>query len=128
MSKSSGFNLREAVGGSVALCLEDILDVTAAVMAEVGQEATERIKVEAPKRTGLYAKSWKWMQESGRLKTTVRVYGTGTASRLSHLLENGHLSRNGKRVPPSPVGGHIKKVEEWANNEVVARIERIMNQ
>lgn len=64
------------------------------------------------KRNKKYAASWTTQFETGRMSTQGTIYNT--ESGLPHLLENGHVSRNGTGRTLGSVKGreHIAPVEE----------------
>lgn len=72
------------------------------------------------KRSRKYAKSWTSTNETGRLSTQGTIYNTEAG--LPHLLENGHVSRNGTGRSFGFVKGrvHIASVEK----EIVEVFER----
>ena len=91
---------------------------------KVTKEAVSKLKSTSPKRKGNYAKGWtrKRLKDRSGINNVVvhnRVY------QLTHLLENGHVIRNSKGTYGRAPGiKHIKPVEEWANSELPAEIER----
>lgn len=72
------------------------------------------------KISGKYAKGWTYQVYKGRLNTEVTIYNNHPA--LTHLLENGHVTRNGtSRVfPDTPAHEHIAPIEK----ELVETFER----
>lgn len=85
---------------------------------EVAKEAAKKLKQTSP-GTGRYHKGWAVKNERGRLTCAAIVYGKHGTYQLAHLLENGHLMRNGKR---SKAIVHIKPVADWANTEALNRM------
>ena len=72
--------------------------------------------------TGKYAKGWTVQVDQHRLYTDVIIYNRTPG--LPHLLEHGHLMRNGRRwVPPKQ---HIEPIEteltEQFEREVLAKL------
>lgn len=104
---------------------ERVQNVSRVAVQRVGRESVKKLRNVSPKRTGSYARGWrlKTLKMSGNV-TDVVVHNATDYS-LTHLLEKGHVIRNKKgtfgRAPAHP---HIKPVEEWANNELPAEIER----
>ena len=104
---------------------ERVQNVSRVAIQRVGRESVKKLRNVSPKRTGSYARGWrlKTLKMSGNV-TDVVVHNATDYS-LTHLLEKGHVIRNKKgtfgRAPAHP---HIKPVEEWANNELPAEIER----
>lgn len=104
---------------------ERVQNVSRVAVQRVGRESVKKLRNVSPKRTGSYARGWrlKTLKMSGNV-TDVVVHNATDYS-LTHLLEHGHVVINAKgtfgRAPAHP---HIKPVEEWANNELPAEIER----
>lgn len=107
-----------------------VFDVLKGSVEEVSQEAVEKlqsVKTFAPggHPSGAYSASWTCEDvPTGRL-TTKTVVHNGEHYRLTHLLEKGHVSRNGTgrtfgRVPAYP---HIAPVNDWAKAELPKLVE-----
>lgn len=99
----------------------EVAAVASEVIREVARDAAKKLRQEAPKKTGEYAKGWTFKVVKGRISTVATVYGRSPTYRLAHLLEYGHAKRNGGRVEGIE---HIKPVEEWAEKEAEDRIIR----
>lgn len=85
---------------------------------EVAKETVKRLKQKSPKKTGDYRKGW------ARKKVgTAQVVHNRTDYQLTHLLEYGHAKRGGGRVAGIP---HISPAEEWANDEYLKRVEKVI--
>lgn len=92
---------------------------------DIAAESLKRIKETSPKRTRKYSKSWRAevKRESG--SASFRIYNA-KHWQLTHLLENGHLTRNKNRyVSAKP---HIAPVQEWAEGEINRRIEEALKE
>lgn len=76
----------------------------------VANEGAKQLRQTSPKRTGEYAKGWTVTKKEGSFGEDAKyIIHNKKHYRLTHLLENGHLSRNGKRVKAIT---HIKPVEQ----------------
>ena len=94
--------LEEYAGEVTAGTKEAVKEVTKA-----GAKAVRQASRKAFGGTGEYAKSWTYKVETDRVGATGVIYSK--QPRLPHLLENGHMLRNGQFWPGKP---HIKPVEE----------------
>lgn len=88
------------------------------VTKKMGAATRERVKQEAKGknlvRTGRYLKSWRVKVTTKGDKTEATIYATAPRYRLTHLLEYGHATANGGRVPGQ---AHIGPAEQWAIGE-----------
>ena len=108
----------------------DITDSVGEISLKIGKSGAQAIKNEANTKfndvhlqKGRYGSGWKAeITEQTRLKTVVTIHNAKYPG-LPHLLEYGHLTRNGKRTTPRP---HIKPVEDQITKEfeteVVAKL------
>lgn len=88
---------------------EDISDAVENVSNRIGKEATNELKEESPKLTGDYARGWKIKKDKvGKSRYVVKIHNK-TNYQLTHLLEFGHVTKNGGRTRPIP---HIRPIEE----------------
>lgn len=85
----------------------------------VVDEAVRELKTTSPKRHGKYARNWRFKKNS---KGSYVVYNAAPTYRLTHLLEKGHILKNGGRSKAIP---HIKPVEEHAIESFEKGIEGI---
>ena len=120
---STGINLDKQMREILDQYALQVNDAVKEAVTDVAKESVKNLKKTSPKRKGGgdYAKGWKYQVESGRLTNSATVYGGKKTYPLAHLLEHGHLMRNGKR------GGqriHIKPVEDWAKEELEKRIRQ----
>lgn len=117
---------------SISAQIKDILDeyegkvqdVANDAIGSVSKQSAQKLKDTSPKNTGSYAKGWSVKKQDSRGIKTAIVYNR-TDYQLTHLLENGHIIRNKKGVYGRTNGiKHIAPVEEWAQDELPAEIER----
>lgn len=97
----------------------------------VGIEAVEEVKSLSPVYAGedkgvpkgAYRRNWTYLIEKNGGNITVTVHVKGKHYRLTHLLENGHLTRNGvtrtKAIP------HIGIANDHAQQKVLKLLEEI---
>ena len=84
-------------------------DAMKKAVRKTANSVKKEISENAPKDTGRYSKSWtakKTKENSHTLEMTVH---SKNRYQIAHLLENGHVKRNGGRVPGKP---HIAPAEE----------------
>lgn len=113
---------------------DEVYEVLDDCVNEVAEEAADKLKqvdhfAPGGHPTGAYSKSWKnEKQPTGRL-TTKQVVHNLEHYRLTHLLEKGHVIRNGTGRTFGRTGKypHIAPVDEWANAELPAKVEREIN-
>ena len=118
---------------SVAIQMADILDsystevrrAASNAQDKIAKEAVQKLRNTSPKKTGDYAKGWAVKREKGRTGIPVVTVHNKTDYQLTHLLENGHVIRNAKGEYGRYNGvKHIAPVEEWAQSELPAEVER----
>lgn len=107
--------------------LEEYKDLVVGEMKDKCKNASDlakkEIKANAPKRTGAYAKSWTVKKTDENSESVTYVVHSKKKYRLTHLLENGHATRNGGRTKAQP---HIKPAEEKAIKSLTENIERVI--
>lgn len=90
---------------------------------DTAKETVAELNRTSPKgATGDYAKSWNHKKDSelrGKWCRSRVVYSKKPDYRLTHLLEKGHKTVNGKNVAARP---HIKRAEENAKMRLNAKL------
>lgn len=125
--------LNQAISGILSEYAEDIQGNVDQIAEQMGKKGVQALRKEArrvlkPSTTGKseYTRGWKMQVEKGRLSTTVTIYNEHPG--LPHLLEYGHVTRNGtgRTYAPTPAHAHIAPVEkelvETFEREVVAKL------
>ena len=115
----------DTLGDSIALVLEDCVrqanKANDETLNQISKEALNVVKDNAPAREngGIYKKGLKRKKtKDERDELQYTLYAGGKESSLSHLVENGHLTRNGEStVPGKP---HFAKGQEDAAKEIEA--------
>ena len=114
-------------------CLDDILSeyesnvraATKEVVETVGNLAKKEIQAGAPVRTGKYKAGWAVRKEGRRPANPYRSWAivhNRTRYQLTHLLEKGHVTRNGGRTKPIV---HIATAAEHADKMLKEAFDRI---
>lgn len=111
----------------------DVMDDAVETVAKEAQAKLRAVKTFAPNGhpTGAYSRSWTYRKDQdARVRVTGHVYNA-KHYRLTHLLENGHVIRNGTGRTFGFVRAyeHIAPVNDWAEQafpeELRREIERI---
>ena len=101
---------------------EDIEDVVKKETDSMIKEAKQELKAVSPKNTGAYASSWTiGTRKQGPHKYS-RVVHNKDHYRLTHLLEFGHMTRDGtSRTKAQP---HIRPTEEKFKQKLLIGISK----
>ena len=91
-------------------------------VVEVSNEVRDKIKEGAPKKSGDYEKSWKVTKERETAHSIQTVVHSKNRYQLAHLLEFGHIKRNGGRTKAYP---HLRPAELNAIQKFTERIKNI---
>ena len=115
----------EEMASAIMESMEEYADLATEDLKKAVKSAGEAVRDEirntAPKRTGVYRKSWavKNTKETANA-LEVTVYSRDRY-RLTHLLEFGHAKRGGGRVAGRP---HIAPAQKTGMERLEAEIER----
>ena len=115
-------NLAEFVGEALEEYSNDVLQAINETLEETADEAVSELKTAGDfnDRTGKYRKGWAAKTEGGTLGIQNQIVHNKKHYRLTHLLEYGHLTRNGNRTRAFP---HIASVEESLGDKVEQRMK-----
>ena len=110
---------------------DEVYKVMGESIKEVAEEATNRLKQSnsfAPggHPTGVYAQDWINEELQSKALSVSRVVHNQEHYRLTHLLEKGHVIRNGTGRTFGKTGAypHIGPVNDWANKELPNLVKR----
>lgn len=95
-----------------------------ALSAKKGAQAMRKASKQATKtHTGDYSKGWTSQVNQGRLFTTAVIFNNHPA--LPHLLEYGHVTRNGtgRTFPATPGREHIAPIAEEISQTFVKEVQ-----
>lgn len=91
---------------------------------KIAKKAVKTLKETSPKDTGDYAKGWTYDKPDYYSPSTkVRTVYNKTDYQLTHLLENGHMNRNGSRTEGKP---HIAPAEKQAVEEFEKEVKEVI--
>jgi len=128
MAKAIGLDgLAEAISEILEDYQTEIQRGTKECVQKVAKAGARALKKTSPQRTGKYAAGWKTKVKEGRLYTTARIYN-GRKPGLVHLLEHGHVTRNGtgRTYDRTPEHVHVKPVEEQLMADFEQQIEVVI--
>lgn len=90
---------------------------------QIVKKAVKALQSDSPAKTGVYQKSWSSKDEKFSGQTGTSAIHNKKHYRRTHLLENGHYTRNGGWT----VGkSHIRPVEETVIEEFESAVERVI--
>ena len=98
---------------------QEVTEAVKKAQDEVADEAVDELKQTSPKNKGGYAKGWAKKRDGNKLS----VYNKDKPQ-LTHLLENGHSTRDGGRTRSFP---HIKPAEQNAIKSFQSKVEEAVN-
>lgn len=112
--------LANALSGYSEAVTEDVMKA----IDEESNAAVRELRERNPKLTGDYAKGWTSKNTYKGKYSKVNTIHNKTDYQLTHLLEYGHVKRNGGRVAAIP---HIKPVETRAIENITRKVESAAN-
>lgn len=93
------------------------------IVKEVAKEGAKKLRARSPKKSGNYSKGWtvhtSTKNERG-IKTTTATIHNKKKPTLTHLLEKGHLKRDGSKVQGQP---HIEPTAKEVEEELLKKVE-----
>ncbi|MGG2091920.1 HK97 gp10 family phage protein [Bacillus sp. S13(2024)] len=108
-------NLANEIARQVEMYTKEVQEKVEEAKVEVAQNAVSELKSKSPKLSGKYSKGWRVKKVGNDV-----VVHNATNYQLTHLLEYGHVKKNGGRVAGKP---HIRPVEQAAIEEFTAKVE-----
>lgn len=95
------------------------------ILKKKAKKLANKISEDSPERTGKYKKGWKSSRNQlNELDTNYTVYQSKKPS-LTHLLENGHIGIDGKRVNGEK---HINDNADMIIEEAVLEVEEMVKE
>lgn len=116
-------DFREQVNNILADYADEVEKVSEECVKRIAQAGAKELKKVSPRKTGKYASGWTYKIERGRMAVSAVIYNRAKPG-LAHLLEHGHVSRNGtgRVFRPTPAHPHIQAVNDWVVDEAVDRM------
>ena len=126
--KCSVLNLSSAITEILKEYGNEVYAVTAECVDDVSEGALNRLRAVNHFRnqgTGAYAGSWVNETLQSKPLTVSHLIHNEKHYRLTHLLEKGHVVRDGKGriVGHAAAYPHIAPINEWANEELVRMVK-----
>lgn len=112
-------DLANLIAKELAAYSKEIEEEVDEIAEDVAEDTVQELKENSPKRYGRYARNWRFKKNA---KGSYVVHNAAPTYRLTHLLENSHLLRNGGRSKAQP---HIKPVEEKVKENFEKRIKEL---
>lgn len=125
MSNIKPDELQKAVMDYLENYKEDIDEDVIETVDEITKKARDELKQTSPRgkgtRSNPYYKGWAIKLNKKRSGVYHKVIWNKTNYQLTHLLEFGHVTRNGGRTKAIP---HIRPIEQKYNVEFVDKLEK----
>ncbi len=125
MSNIKPDELQKAVMDYLENYKEDIDEDVIETVDEITKKARDELKQNSPRgkgtRSNPYYKGWAIKLNKKRSGVYHKVIWNKTNYQLTHLLEFGHVTRNGGRTKAIP---HIRPIEQKYNVEFVDKLEK----
>ena len=102
---------------------QEVADGIKSLSDELAEKGVAELKSTSPERTGRYKKGWTRTTRYESKSAKRNEIHNKTAYQLTHLLEKGHVGRNGQRVRAIE---HIQPVEEELKTEFETRVMELL--
>lgn len=117
-------NIEDAIIGTLKEYSDEIAMESDEIVDKHSKMLVSEIKSNSPQKTGSYKKGWKRKLVREKFGCKKYVIHNATDYQLTHLLENGHVKRNGtERVAAIP---HIAPVEQMVIKNFTEEVKKIL--
>lgn len=91
----------------------EVLDKTDSVLKDISKAGARAVRQSSPKKSGEYSRGWTVTIEGDRVAKSAYIHN-GKLPGLPHLLENGHVTKNGtgRTYGNTKAHVHIAPVEQ----------------
>lgn len=115
----ASINIANEIAKALSEYTDEIEKGLEAEKKKVADKAVQTLKATSPKgATGKYAKGWGMVSANGKYTVCNK-----TSYQITHLLEYGHVKRNGGRTESFP---HIRPVEEQAVKDFTDGVKKVI--
>lgn len=123
MARSAADKLHDDIMKILSEYVDDVDRKSAECVRAVSQKGALALRRVSPRRSGRYASGWTFRVERKRLKSAGIIHNAKKPG-LAHLLEHGHVTRNGtgRNYPRTPAHEHINPIETQLINEFERQI------
>lgn len=122
----SPLELSDAVSEMLEQAGAEIREKVNAEAEKIAGDVLEKLKRDSPKDTKKYSKSWIIDERENKIAGNKHyIIKNEKHYRLTHLLEHGHVNRNGSRTEAKP---HIGKINDAACREFERRVVNILSE
>ena len=124
MAKSAADKLHDDIMKILEEYSDEVDRASEECIKKVSQKGATALRRVSPKKSGTYAKGWTYKVERRRLYAAAVIYNKNRPG-LAHLLEHGHVTRNGtgRTYPKTPAHVHIQPIEDQLISEYQQQIE-----
>lgn len=127
MVKSTAETLHNDIMKILDDYVDDVERKSTECVKKVAQKGAKALRNSSPRHTGKYASGWTVKTENKRTGTMATIYN-GKTPGLPHLLEHGHVIRNGtgRSFGSTKSIAHIKPVEEQIIEEFGNELKKVI--
>ena len=129
MAKTPLERFSDDIAGILEEYADDVRGNLEDIVRAIGKKGAKAVKAQASASVGgmKYASGWTSQVETTRLGSAATIYNKAQPG-LAHLLEHGHVSRNGtgRTFDPVPGRAHIAPVEKELVEEFQKELEKAL--
>jgi hypothetical protein len=113
----------DTLGATIAESLQEFSDEKTkeikSILTDKSKELAENIKKDSPKKSGEYSKGWTATKQYEDNLNISYVVHNKNKPQITHLLENGHMNRDGSRTESIPhIEPNCQKIESEIDESI----------